>query len=68
MKGLKPRIRKGLIISDTATDYDSTVQESTPIDSQLYYSGRHQARNNGKQRRGKDERYKSNPVKSEHFY
>lgn len=67
-KGLKPKVREGLIFSDTSEDsYDDIIKEAARIDSQLYYSQRHskQARNDGKQRRGKDGRFKPNNVKSE---
>jgi len=68
-KGLKPKIREALIISNDDDEYTDLVQSATRIDSQLYYSSRHQARNDGhKQRRGKDGRFKSNPVKQEHSY
>lgn len=68
-KGLKPKVREGLIFSDTSDDsYEDIQKEASRIDSQLYYSQRHsQARNDGKQRRGKDGKFKPNPVKSEQW-
>lgn len=68
-KGLKPKVREGLIYCDQAdASYDNVQKEASRIDSQLYYSSRHhQARNDGKQRRGKDGKFKPNPVKSEQW-
>lgn len=67
-KGLKYKVREGLIVSDTAEGYDQTVREATRIDSQLYYSGRQNQARNNVNRRGKDGRFKSHSVKQEQSY
>lgn len=60
VKGLKPRIREALIITDASDVFGDTVKEATRIDAQLYYSGRHgKAHKDGAPRRGKDGRFQS---------
>lgn len=66
-KGLKPRVREALIISDQSSTIDETVAEASRIDSQLYYAGRHNKPSyDGKQRRGKDGKFKSGKIKEEY--
>jgi hypothetical protein len=66
-KGLKPHIRRALIISDGFSDYGSCVAEATRIDTNLFYAESHKAK--GKKpkghgpKRGKDGKY----VKQEEF-
>lgn len=69
IKGLKPKIRESLIISDQSETYDETVKEATRLDSNLYYAGHRstQARKDGKQRRGTDGKFKSNTFKREEY-
>lgn len=66
-KGLKKQVRDAIIINANDDDSYTDIQtEATRIDSQFYYSSRHgQTRNDGKPRRGKDGRYKSNTPKTE---
>jgi hypothetical protein len=68
-KGLKPRVREALIISDNSSTYQETAEEAGRIDSQLYYAGRHGKAHFGKggeQRRGKDGKFKSGKIKEEY--
>jgi hypothetical protein len=37
--GLKPEIRRALIIADTPSDYDKLVAKAIELDSNLYYAG-----------------------------
>ncbi len=65
-KGLKPKIREGLIFSDQGDDYAAIVREANRIDSQLFYSSRRsQARKDGRPGRGKDGRFQTTKPKSE---
>jgi hypothetical protein len=73
-KGLKPKIREALIVSDAADTYDEIAREAKRLDAEFYFAGvsRSQARSNkgGKHpTRGKDGKFKAHsPIKSEPDY
>jgi hypothetical protein len=52
IKGLKPRIRDAVIISDERDSLDDAITEATRIDSQLYYAGSRQSGSNAGRQRG----------------